>query len=60
PEIGVTFFGVAVILTMLAAHSFDPRLIWDNTLLDPNGMPVSNLPNNNDDIPATSKRRLET
>jgi paraquat-inducible protein A len=60
PEIGVTFFGTAVILTMLAAHSFDPRLIWDNTLLDPNGMPVNNLPNNKNDIPATLKRRLET
>ena len=29
PGIGATFFGGAVILTMLAAHSFDPRLIWD-------------------------------
>jgi paraquat-inducible protein A len=29
PGIGATFFGAAVILTMLAAHSFDPRLIWD-------------------------------
>ena len=26
---GATAFGVAVVLTMLAAHSFDPRLIWD-------------------------------
>jgi paraquat-inducible protein A len=46
PEIGVAFFGGAVILTMLAAHSFDPRLIWDNTQLDPSGMPINNLPNN--------------
>ena len=30
PGIGATFFGTAVILTMLAAQSFDPRLIWDN------------------------------
>ena len=29
PGIGATFFGGAVMLTMLAAHSFDPRLIWD-------------------------------
>ncbi len=26
---GAAFFGAVVILTMLAAHSFDPRLIWD-------------------------------
>lgn len=30
PGLGATFFGAAVILTMLAAHSFDPRLIWDH------------------------------
>jgi paraquat-inducible protein A len=29
PGIGVTFFAAVVVLTMLAAHSFDPRLIWD-------------------------------
>lgn len=29
PGPGVVFFGAAVILTMLAAASFDPRLIWD-------------------------------
>jgi paraquat-inducible protein A len=29
PGIGAVFFGGAVVLTMLAAHSFDPRLIWD-------------------------------
>lgn len=29
PGIGATFFAAAVILTMFAAHSFDPRLIWD-------------------------------
>ncbi len=29
PGIGASFFGAAVILTMLAAHQFDPRLIWD-------------------------------
>jgi paraquat-inducible protein A len=31
PGIGITFFGAVVVTTMLAAHSFDPRLIWDNT-----------------------------
>jgi paraquat-inducible protein A len=29
PRIGILFFGATVILTMLAAMSFDPRLIWD-------------------------------
>ena len=31
PGIGATFFGAVVVLTMFAAHSFDPRLIWDTT-----------------------------
>jgi len=30
PGIGATFFGAVVVITMFAAHSFDPRLIWDN------------------------------
>lgn len=30
PGIGATFFAAVVVLTMFAAHSFDPRLIWDN------------------------------
>lgn len=30
PGMGATFFAAVVILTMFAAHSFDPRLIWDN------------------------------
>jgi paraquat-inducible protein A len=29
PGIGASFFGAAVVLTMMAAHAFDPRLIWD-------------------------------
>lgn len=29
PRLGIFFFGLAVIFTMLAAMSFDPRLIWD-------------------------------
>ena len=31
PGIGATFFAGVVVLTMFAAQSFDPRLIWDNT-----------------------------
>lgn len=29
PEIGMVFFASVVIITMFAAHIFDPRLIWD-------------------------------
>lgn len=29
PGIGATFFAAVVVLTMFAAQSFDPRLIWD-------------------------------
>jgi paraquat-inducible protein A len=29
PGAGATFFGAAVVMTMMAAHSFDPRLMWD-------------------------------
>ena len=31
PGTGVLFFAAVVVLTMLAAESFDPRLIWDST-----------------------------
>jgi paraquat-inducible protein A len=31
PGAGVLFFGGVVVLTMLAAESFDPRLIWDSS-----------------------------
>ena len=30
PEAGATAFGVVVVLTMFAAMTFDPRLIWDH------------------------------
>lgn len=30
PRPGILFFGLVVVFTMLAAMSFDPRLIWDN------------------------------
>jgi paraquat-inducible protein A len=29
PRIGATFFAAVVVLTMFAAQTFDPRLIWD-------------------------------
>jgi paraquat-inducible protein A len=29
PRSGILFFGLVVVFTMLAAMSFDPRLIWD-------------------------------
>ena len=30
PGVGVLFFAAVVVLTMLAAEAFDPRLIWDS------------------------------
>jgi paraquat-inducible protein A len=29
PRIGIAFFGASVVFTMLSAHSFDSRFIWD-------------------------------
>jgi paraquat-inducible protein A len=29
PSVGLVFFAAVVVLTMLSAESFDPRLIWD-------------------------------
>jgi paraquat-inducible protein A len=29
PRLGISFFGIVVVLTMLSAMQFDPRLIWD-------------------------------
>jgi len=29
PNIAASFFAATVVITMLAAHSFDPRLLWD-------------------------------
>ena len=34
PRMGILFFGLVVVLTMLAAMSFDPRLIWDAEVED--------------------------
>ncbi|MFA5180972.1 MAG: paraquat-inducible protein A [Syntrophales bacterium] len=31
PRAGVVFFAAVVVLTIFAAQSFDPRLIWDST-----------------------------
>jgi paraquat-inducible protein A len=36
PGLGVAFFMAVVVLTMLAAQSFDPRLIWDAGNLERN------------------------
>ena len=33
-RVGAFYFGAAVVLTMLAAASFDPRLIWDAMIED--------------------------
>jgi paraquat-inducible protein A len=37
PGIGASFFAAVVVFTMFAAHSFDPRLIWDKALDEPSG-----------------------
>lgn len=34
PRAGILYFGLVVILTMLSAMQFDPRLIWKGTLPD--------------------------
>ncbi|WP_213881097.1 paraquat-inducible protein A [Pseudomonas sp. dw_358] len=34
PRLGILFFGMVVVFTMLAAMSFDPRLIWDAEVTD--------------------------
>ncbi|MFJ4142518.1 paraquat-inducible protein A [Pseudomonas sp. NPDC089734] len=34
PMIGILFFGLVVVMTMFAAMSFDPRLIWDAEVED--------------------------
>ncbi|TNF91734.1 MAG: paraquat-inducible protein A [Gammaproteobacteria bacterium] len=31
PGIGAVYFACVVVITMIAAHTFDPRLIWDNS-----------------------------
>lgn len=34
PRIGIVFFGLVVVFTMLASMSFDPRLMWDAEVED--------------------------
>ncbi len=34
PRLGILFFGLVVVMTMCAAMSFDPRLIWDAEVED--------------------------
>lgn len=34
PRVGALFFGAVVVITILAAESFDPRLIWDRIEAD--------------------------
>jgi paraquat-inducible protein A len=35
PGVGATCFAGVVVLTMLAARSFDPRLVWDTLEEEP-------------------------
>lgn len=49
PNIGATFFAGVVIITMLAAHSFDPRLIWDAAGLNSEQEHNNNKPITNDE-----------
>jgi paraquat-inducible protein A len=41
PGPGALAFAAVVILTMLAARSFDPRLMWDNERPNPTGATVA-------------------
>ncbi len=43
PRVGIAFFGAVVILTMLSAMSFDPRLIWDGASKHPTTGPTRDL-----------------
>jgi paraquat-inducible protein A len=38
---GAAAFGAVVVLTMLAAHSFDPRMIWDRARQPPRERPAN-------------------
>ena len=44
PGPGAIAFSAVVILTMLAARSFDPRLMWDNLPAEENVTPPAALP----------------
>jgi paraquat-inducible protein A len=41
PGPGAIAFSAVVVLTMLAARSFDPRLMWDNLPSDPHDQPAA-------------------
>jgi len=41
-KLGAVFFGTVVVLTILAAESFDPRLIWDRLEGEPGASIVQN------------------
>ncbi len=41
PGVGALAFGSVVVLTMLAAASFDPRLMWDRAAQNPPLAPVT-------------------
>ncbi|CAI8705648.1 Paraquat-inducible protein A [compost metagenome] len=41
PRPGILFFGLVVVFTMLAAMSFDPRLIWDKERQQPQNEEVT-------------------
>jgi len=41
PREAASYFGAAVVVTMFAAQSFDPRLIWDAIEEDNEGLPES-------------------
>ncbi len=43
PGIGAIFFAAVVVITMFAAQSFDPRLIWDNVREKKNNKQNGNL-----------------
>ena len=40
PQTGAVFFGSVVVVTMFAAESFDPRLIWDRLGRTPSAVPA--------------------
>jgi len=50
PGVGATFFGAVVVITMFAAHSFDPRLIWDEA--GANEAPAAPEPTTGEALPA--------
>jgi paraquat-inducible protein A len=58
PGPGATWFAGVVIITMLAAMSFDPRLIWDSLEHGPGDAPAPDDPSTNE-ITQTEKTEKE-